>query len=188
MSQERIQRIDIWRYKQIASYCLGHVLDVGCGMRGLASLLPHDRYLGCDLNGGNLHCSAYNLPFSDKSFDTVVMGELLEHLGLPLAALEEAARVARQRLVVTVPNDYSLVRLTRVILGRRADIDPNHILSYNSWNLKQLFHTIQFELRESFCYPLRMQLFPEVPIKSRFGYWLFAIADALPIQQKNQHD
>lgn len=180
MLQRRIQKIDRWRYERVSRYCTGHILDVACGLQGLASHVPRDKYIGCDLNGGDLCCSAYHLPFSDKSFDTVVMGEVLEHLGMPLVALQEASRVARRRIIVTVPNDYSLVRLNRVLLGRHADIEPEHILSYNSWNLRQLFGMVGFELREYFCYPLRAQLLPELPIKSVFGYWLFAIADVLP--------
>ncbi|MGD9730975.1 MAG: class I SAM-dependent methyltransferase [Desulfamplus sp.] len=186
MLQKYIEKIDRWRYEQIASYCLGSVLDIACGLQGLADFVPIDKYIGCDLNGGNLHCSAYNLAFSEKSFDTVVMGEVLEHLGMPLIALEEAARVARQRIIVTVPNDYSLVRLSRVMLGRHADLESEHILSYNSWNLQQLFSMIGFELKEYFCYPIRLQLLPEIPIKSRFGYWLFAIADILPTKKVMQ--
>lgn len=177
MLQPRIQKIDRWRYEKIATYCQGQVLDVACGLRGLSQYLPDGKYVGCDLNGGDLCCSAYNLPFPDQSFDTVVMGEVLEHLGMPLTALEEASRIARQRIVVTVPNDYSLVRLSRVLLGRHADIEQEHIISYNSWNLHQLFEQIGFRLQEYFCFPLRLQLFPEIPITSKFGYWLFAIAD-----------
>lgn len=183
MLQRQIQKIDRWRYEQVARYCTGYVLDVACGLQGMAHFVPRDRYVGCDLNGGDLFCSAYNLAFVTKSFDTVVMGEVLEHLGMPLIALQEASRVARQRIIVTVPNDYSLVRLNRVLLGRHADIEPEHVLSYNSWNLKQLFSMVGFELKEYFCYPLRVQMLPELPIKSRFGYWLFAIADALPAAQ-----
>jgi SAM-dependent methyltransferase len=182
MLQPRIQKIDRWRYKQVSRYCLGNVLDVACGLQGLTDFVPRNRYVGCDLNGGNLLCSAYNLPFLDKSFDTVVMGEVLEHLGMPLVALQEASRVAKLRIIVTVPNDYSLVRLSRVMLGRHADIEAEHILSYNSWNLKQLFSMTGFVLKEYFCYPLRLQFLPEIPVKSKFGYWLFAIADALPTE------
>jgi len=180
MLQPRIERIDRWRYEQISHYCLGDVLDVACGLQGLKPFIQRGKYLGCDLNGGDLLCSAYNLPFSDKSFDTVVFGEVLEHLGMPLIALQEAGRVARQRIVITVPNDYSLVRLNRVLFGRHADIEVEHILSYNSWNLKQLLAMIGFELIDHFCYPLRIQFLPEIAVRSRFGYWLFAIANAVP--------
>lgn len=174
--QKKITKIDSWRYEKIAEYCQGDTLDIACGLRGLETYLSN-KYVGCDLNGGDLIASAYSLPLPDKSFDTVVMGEVLEHLGMPLIALSEASRIARQRIVVTVPNDYSLVRLARVALGRHADIEPEHLISYNSWNIHQLFAEVGFELNEHFCFPLRLQLFPEVKTKTRFGYWLFAIGN-----------
>ena len=47
---------------------------------------------------------AESLPFRDKSFDTVVLGDVLEHLDDPLRAVAEARRVARRRVVATVPS------------------------------------------------------------------------------------
>ncbi|GAB4264406.1 MAG: hypothetical protein Kow0080_03420 [Candidatus Promineifilaceae bacterium] len=175
--QPRIEEIDRWRYQKIAHYCQGSVLDVACGLKGLSEFITQDKYLGCDLNGGDVIASIYSLPFPDNSFDTVVLGEVLEHLDMPLVALSEAGRVSRHRIVVTVPNNYSLVRLARLFLNRYVDIEEEHILSLNAWNLKILFERIGFQLVERFCFPLRLQLLPELPIKSRFGYWLFVIAD-----------
>lgn len=177
MLQPSVTKIDRWRYKLISSYCIASVLDIGCGQMGLAEYLSENSYTGCDIEGGDIRASVHALPFRDKAFDTVVMGEILEHLGNPLSALEQAAAVAKQRIIVTVPNDYSLVRLSRLIAGRETEIEAEHILSYNSWNLAGLFGRVGFKVRESFCFPLRLQLFPELPIKSRFGYWLFSIAD-----------
>ncbi len=47
------------------------------------------------------------LPFPDNSFDTVVLGEVLEHLDKDGArqAVAEARRVARERVVATIPCD-----------------------------------------------------------------------------------
>lgn len=179
MLQRQIQKIDRWRYKLIAQYCIGKTLDVACGLKGLSQFIPKERYLGCDLNGGDVYASAYALPFKAKSFDTIVMGEVLEHLGMPVVALQEASRIARKRIVITVPNEYSLVKLSRLLLGREVEIEKEHIVSYNNWNLMMMLKPLGFEVRESFSYPLRLQLFPEVPLKSRFGYWMFTIADAV---------
>jgi ubiquinone/menaquinone biosynthesis C-methylase UbiE len=43
------------------------------------------------------------LPFEDNSFDTVVLGEILEHLENPGQAFAEACRVSRQRVILSVP-------------------------------------------------------------------------------------
>ncbi len=177
MLQPRLDKIDLWRYEQIAAYCVGRTLDVACGLGGLRRFLPGDRYLGCDLAGGAVRCSAYDLPFRIMSFDTVVLGELLEHLEMPFAALKEAGRVCRKRMIITVPNNYSLVRLNRLLLGRPVEIEKEHILSFNSRNLAIMLGGIGMQVIESFCYPLRLQLLPEIPVRSRFGYWVFVIAD-----------
>ena len=46
---------------------------------------------------------AENLPFEDKSFDVVCCDELLEHVPDPQRVLSEAVRVARKKVIVTVP-------------------------------------------------------------------------------------
>jgi ubiquinone/menaquinone biosynthesis C-methylase UbiE len=184
--QSSIQKIDQWRYKLISHYCIGKTLDVACGLKGLSEFITPNQYMGCDLRGGDIQCTAYQLPFGNQSFDTIVLGEALEHLGMPLVALKEAGRVARTRIVVTVPNNYSLVKLSRLLLHREVEIETKHILSYNSWNLKMLLKEIGFKTIETFSYPLRLQFVPEIPVKSQFGYWLFAIADRWPKNSAHQ--
>lgn len=46
---------------------------------------------------------ATDLKYPDGSYDTVVLGEVLEHLDNPGKALAEACRVARKRVVVSLP-------------------------------------------------------------------------------------
>jgi SAM-dependent methyltransferase len=185
MLQPRLEKIDLWRYERVAAYCVGQTLDVACGLRGLSRFVSEDRYIGCDLEGGSVRCSAYDLPFRAMSFDTVVLGEVLEHLEMPVAALKEASRVCRRRMIITVPNDYSLVRLSRLLLGRPVEIEKEHILSFNSWNIAKMLRGTGMEMIESFCFPLRLQCLPEIPVRSRFGYWLFVIADRTPGTCKN---
>lgn len=43
------------------------------------------------------------LPFGNDSFDVAVLGELLEHVEKPQVVLAEAIRVARKKVVLTVP-------------------------------------------------------------------------------------
>lgn len=49
---------------------------------------------------------AEHLPFRDGCFDTVTLAEILEHLPNPVNALREAKRVSRDRVLITVPNEY----------------------------------------------------------------------------------
>ncbi|GAJ04528.1 unnamed protein product, partial [marine sediment metagenome] len=50
---------------------------------------------------------AENLPFEDNDFDIVCEAELLEHVDVPQKALREAVRVARKRVIITVPNEFA---------------------------------------------------------------------------------
>ncbi len=43
------------------------------------------------------------LPFLTDSFETVILAEILEHVTEPRKFIREALRVARRRLVVTIP-------------------------------------------------------------------------------------
>ncbi len=108
------------------------VLDIGCS-QGIASILlarEGKRMTGVDVQAASIEfaeerrsgeedpvrdrlrfavAEASNLPFEDASFDTVLLGEVLEHLidvGPPLA---EARRVLRSggQLVVTSPYGIS---------------------------------------------------------------------------------
>ena len=58
-------------------------------------------------------CNVLELPFADKEFDVVVAGELLEHVVNPILALKELFRVARERIVISIPvGEYWLGELT----------------------------------------------------------------------------
>lgn len=49
---------------------------------------------------------ATNLPFGDKTFDVACLNEVMEHMPDPVSALKEAKRVAKKRIVITVPNEH----------------------------------------------------------------------------------
>lgn len=105
------------RVETIAQRCHGSVLDVGAG-DGYASTVIKDaghpvhvvdisevrvrratQEYGLPAEVGD----ATSLAFEDESFDTVVLAEILEHLDNPGAALAEACRVAKDRVIVTLP-------------------------------------------------------------------------------------
>jgi SAM-dependent methyltransferase len=103
------------------------VIDIGCGDASLTIDL-YDRtapsYIkGIDpaasaielgktrLNGRKIELSvgsAYDLPFQDQSFDVAHLRGVLHHMDTPDVALREAARVARD-VVLLEPNGYNFV-------------------------------------------------------------------------------
>jgi len=86
------------------------VLDVGCGdglvAAGIAALRPGTALQGIDvLKRSHTHIpvevfDGRRIPHGDKSFDVVMMVDVLHHSESPEQLLGEAARVARRCLVV----------------------------------------------------------------------------------------
>ena len=97
---------------------VGTVLDVGCSWGYLVARL--EGHAGLDINDHLLDIGrllvpdveftqgdARHLPFADNSFDTVVVAETLEHLEWAVdvhTAVRSALRVARKKVLVTVPS------------------------------------------------------------------------------------
>jgi len=52
---------------------------------------------------GFLLADAHHLPLKDGSFDSVCLSDVLEHVKDPRRALLEALRVAKEKVIVTVP-------------------------------------------------------------------------------------
>jgi SAM-dependent methyltransferase len=91
----------------------GRVLDVGCDVRTLARLRPDLDYLGIDAGGEpdlTVDLESGPLPFADASFDVVVCSDVLEHLDNLHRTFAELARVARRRLIVSLPNCWAAAR------------------------------------------------------------------------------
>lgn len=112
---------DASRTRQVlAQTARGMVLDIGCSDRWLEPCLKQNtRYVGLDFPAtvskgyagqpdvfGDGQC----LPFASRSFDSVVLLDVLEHLPTPGDALAEAQRVLKPGgvLVVQVPFLYPL--------------------------------------------------------------------------------
>lgn len=112
------------RYAFVAGHIVGSVLDLGCGLGHIADMISDADYLGVDFSEfcieyarGNIKnpnarfvqadlCTLrYLSSIVGEQFDTVLLLEVLEHLDKPKAAADLALRLARRRVVVTVPRD-----------------------------------------------------------------------------------
>jgi ubiquinone/menaquinone biosynthesis C-methylase UbiE len=122
------------------------VLEVGCGEGHLARFLgdgwevppivafdisPTVVREAVRLDGGPRFFvgSSYALPFPDKSFDLVIMCEVLEHLAQPELALAEISRVARRACLVSVPREplWRALNLLRGAYWRDLGNTPGHV-------------------------------------------------------------
>jgi SAM-dependent methyltransferase len=115
------------------------VLDVGCREMGLRSHLPPGAdYVGFDLfpPAEVIGTAEEPLPFDDGAFATVVLADVLEHLDDPHGALDEAMRVARNSVVVLLPNLYTLWLRLRYVAGKTAgkyEFGPDQRIDRHRW-------------------------------------------------------
>jgi ubiquinone/menaquinone biosynthesis C-methylase UbiE len=115
------------------------VLEAGCAEGDLASrLIPTlqaqlgraPQYIGTDVSPDEIAqaqqrhpeltfqvASIYQLPFADRSWDTVIACEVLEHLERPIDALAEIARVCGTHALISVPRE-PLWRMLNMARGK----------------------------------------------------------------------
>ncbi|MFH1045741.1 MAG: class I SAM-dependent methyltransferase [Candidatus Omnitrophota bacterium] len=111
------------------------VLEIGCGYGFLTDHLSRQGFSACGIDidqeaitvGRSLFpqadlriSDAYNLPFADNSFDTVVFHEVVHHLDLE-KAFKEAHRLTKNCVIIFDPNPNLIVKLCRKMVRH---IDP----------------------------------------------------------------
>jgi SAM-dependent methyltransferase len=74
------------------------------------------------------------LPFPDRSFDTVLLFEVLEHLPDPDPVIHEARRLARENVLITTPNSGGIDELRRngLLYEHFADLDHKNFFTESS--------------------------------------------------------
>lgn len=79
---------------------------------------------------------AEELPFGDNSFDIVSEGELLEHVPDPQRVLKQAVRVARKKVIITVPFEYEWAP------DLKPFWNPGHVRFYTPESLEDELETL----------------------------------------------
>ena len=105
----------------------GSVLHVGCGDGGLASrlasILPGVRFRGVErfvCKGSQIPIHGFNgseIPFGDNSFDSVLLVDALHDAEDPGNLLREAARVARETIVLKDKSSRGLLASTKRLIN-----------------------------------------------------------------------
>lgn len=129
------------------------VLDLGCGFGayGVALQKYGLNCFGCDVNIDHLRKAAASglpvtksdsvLPFPDRSFDTVLIFEVLEHVSEVSKVLREAFRVARKNVLITVPNSENIDLMKANDVTYAHMLSSDHLHFFEPESLKELLRS-----------------------------------------------
>jgi ubiquinone/menaquinone biosynthesis C-methylase UbiE len=126
------------------------ILDLGCAVGNYCQELARLGFdcVGVDINGAYVEVArkkgieAYvvkeSLPFDDRSFDTVIILETLEHARDPETVLKEARRVARKNILITVPDNTAFDALKKLSLTFEHMLERDHANFFTKGSLEGL--------------------------------------------------
>ncbi len=187
----------------VRRHASGRILDLGCAT---GNYCVHLKGLGYDIAGADVRpeyvriaasrgVEAYlvegGVPLPDKSVDTVLLFEVLEHLDDPLAVLRDAARLARGTVLITTPHSggIDLLREQGLLYEHFADMDHRNFFTQEALHdlLQQVFPRVRV-WKGNGLNPFG--LFPFAPVRfagkvaahlgllpSAFHFRLYAVAD-----------
>jgi SAM-dependent methyltransferase len=143
--------------------------------------------------------NALVLPFADAAFDTVTAFETLEHLREPALALSEFRRVARQNVILSVPDCETPEGLLKGGLTYAHWRDRTHRTFFTEASLRETLRAsgyrpiflkriipvlVDYPVLCSYGAPSRLaflaaRLLSRIPFRARYGMTLLAVADRM---------
>lgn len=149
--------IDEKRLRLIANIAYGEILDIG--FKDLPN--PYlNNPVGIDLCETKCppnykevfkgDCSSLNKYFKEHEFDTVIAGEVIEHLENASAFLRSVYYVLKDdgQLILTTPNPYNFTTMIGNILFIKGGLTPDHINLYPYRAMLALLQHCGFRVRK----------------------------------------
>jgi SAM-dependent methyltransferase len=141
----------------------GSILDLGCGYGAYSTALVKAglKCVGCDINIEYLKKAAQQglpvvnvdtkLPFPDRSFDSVIMFEVIEHVPDVESIVKEAFRVARKNVLITVPNSEDIERMKSNDVTYAHMLSSDHVHFFDPASFRTLLepHSTQVKVERS---------------------------------------
>ena len=187
------------RIKVVETYSGNKVLDVGCSTGSYVVYLNEKGYdaYGCDILrhkewNGRLKtrfriADITKLPYKDKSFDTVLAFEVLEHLGDVDIALKELHRVTRKNIIISVPNCLQPPIFKQSGLAFHHWTDRTHKQFFTDETLRKIIEGNGFKItRLKFINPVAPELLALSgwKIHNRVTFYLGRFFNKLPFRKK----
>lgn len=135
----------------VLRYAGKKILDIGCATGEYCRKLMRLGYdcVGIDINplyialqkGKGIKAQvmdAASLKFSNNSFDTALLFEVLEHVNDPEVLLREAKRVASKNILITVPNCSDFFKLQKMGLTYGHMLEQDHVNFFTKKELENL--------------------------------------------------
>jgi SAM-dependent methyltransferase len=160
-------------YPRLNFHLKGKVLDVGCGIGDMLSYRQNT--VGLDVNPLNVafcqkrQLEAYVMkpdviPFRDKSFDSVLLDNVLEHIEKPSLLFKEMRRVLK-------PNGLLLIGVP----GHKGfSSDDDHKIFYDEKKLQALAQKNNFNVTQFFYTPLMKSKFLSQHVRQYCIYSLWS--------------
>jgi ubiquinone/menaquinone biosynthesis C-methylase UbiE len=171
------------RYEFVKPFVTGHLLDIGCG-RGYGfdvvqdaaesctgvDVAPaflreaHERYPSIAL----LEAMGNKLPFQDKSFDTIISFEVIEHIEEDADFLQEIARISRPGALIAISTPNRIISS-----GNSATpLNKFHVREYIAGDFMRLLNSVFTQI----------EIFGQYEAQSAAQH--SSIADRIPIDWK----
>jgi len=169
------------REKFIVDYCSGKsIVHIGCvGTREFEKKSLHENIhdvsknlVGLDFwedgirslkkknpNLNLLNMNAEELDDKQINFkvDSIIMGEVIEHMGNPKKALESAKKLMNRdqcKLLISVPNAFGLRNISSMLLGHTEITRLDHYCYYSYVTMRSLLRDVGMKIDNHFYYSL----------------------------------
>jgi SAM-dependent methyltransferase len=159
-------------YLKLCKFLKGNALDIGCGLGDFLKF--RKKTIGVDVNPSIVEwCKNQNLdvklqindtfPFDDKSFSSIILDNVLEHIEFPNKLLSEVNRVHVEggSLIIGVPGELGY------------DQDTDHKVFYTEEKLIKKISSYGYKVEKVFYTPLNFSLLSYL-IKQHCVYALFS--------------
>lgn len=187
----------------------GNVLDVGCHHALLCDYLKIKdiKYYGIDISKQRVKASLQRapnavivqqdvmngIPFPNKMFDYVVLGEILEHVENTVYLLRECRRVLKTKgkLIITTPNARSFLSIMASLFNYHQYSLVVHLHTFSRYELENILKITGFEVKkmETLYFRLipkkRINFEPMLKLFPQLGENLFCVAKPIVTRVKD---